>query len=62
MTVCEDIAKMIRNGKKDGDDEVRHVILKFKDMESNLLNRNEVDGSNSEAGSVEDQSHDDSLS
>jgi len=26
MTVCEDIAKTIRNGKKDGDDSVRHVI------------------------------------
>jgi len=62
MTVCEEIAKKIRNGKKDGDDEVRHVILKFKHMDHNLLNRNKVDGSNSKAGSVQDQSHDDGLS
>jgi len=62
MTVCEDIAKRIRNGKKDGDESVRHVISKFKHMDPNLLNRNEVKGLNSEAGSVEGQSHDNSLS
>jgi len=62
MTVCKDIAKRIQNGKKDGDDLVRHVISKFKYMDHNLLNRNEGDGSNSEAGSVEDQSHGDGLS
>jgi len=62
MTVCEDIAKRIRNSKKDGDDEVRHVILKFKYMDPNLLNRNKAEGSKSEAGSVKDQSHDNGLS
>jgi len=62
MTVAEVIAKKIQNGKKDGDDEVRYVISKFKHMDPNLLNRNKVKGLNSKAGSVEDQSHDDSLS
>jgi len=62
MTVTEDIAKKIRNGKKDGDDKVQHVISKFKYLDPNLLNKNKVEGLNREAGSVKDQSHDDGLS
>jgi len=50
LTVCEDIAKSIRHGKNDR----RNLSSKFRHMDPNLLNRNNVDGSDSEAGSVED--------
>jgi len=61
MTVCEEIAKKIRNGKKDSN-AVGHLISRFQNIDPNLLNRNNVDGSNSEECSIEDQSHGDELS
>ena len=62
MTVAEDLAQKIHDGKSDEDDDVRHVISKMQCLDPDLLNRNEVDGTDSEAGSVQDQSHDNGLS